>query len=238
MNESATTLGQRIRQQRWDERRLRQRDLAAAVGLSKGYLSQLEHDKARATEPTLRRLALALGLEEFALVTQAAAEDRLAAWIGHRGRTEISPLAPTPASVPPAPPRPAAPKKRWLTTAEAAEVIGVVPDTIRTAAATGRLRPAYRVHLPGDKGPPRWIVATKAALAYRPGNDGYAKRVATPAPAGFVTINKFVTASGLPWATLYRRLDAKEIASVKIGRRRFIPEGELDRLMDAKKPSD
>ena len=67
------TLGGRIRRRRWEERRVRQRDLAAAAGVSPGYLSEIEHDAARATAPTLRRLALALGLDGDAFVAQAAA---------------------------------------------------------------------------------------------------------------------------------------------------------------------
>lgn len=234
MTDPALSLGERLRQRRWDDLRLRQRELAAAVGLSPGYLSELEQDKARATAPTLRRLALVLELEEFALVRHAVAEDRLAPKGGHRGRPDLQPLAPPPAPVPPAPPRPV-PRTRWMTVAEAAAAIGMSPEGIRHLARAGRLRPARRVHRPGEKGPPRWIVATTAVLAYRSPSEGYAKPPRREPPAGLMSIKDFVAASGIAWATLYRRLDAQEIASVKVGRRRFIPETELARVLEAKR---
>lgn len=237
MTDPALSLGQRLRQRRWDDLRLRQRALAAAVGLSPGYLSDLEHDQARATEPTLRRLALVLGLEEFALVRQAVAEERLAPKRGHRGRPDLQPLAPPPARVPPAPPRPRL-TTRWMTIAEAAAAIGMSPQSIRQLARAGRLGPARRVHRPGEKGPPRWIVATTAVLAYRSPSEGYAKPPRRAPPAGLLSIKEFVAASGIAWATLYRRLDAQAIASVKLGRRRFIPETELARVLEAKQRGD
>ncbi len=237
MDDPTITLGQRIQQRRWAERRIRQRDLAAAAGLSNGYLSELEHDNARATEPTLRRLALALGLDEFDLVTRAVAEGRLAPKSGHRGRAALVPEGAPPVRVPPPPPRPT-PTKRWLTTAEAAAVTGLTPEGVRHLARAGRLRPALRVQVPGEKGPPRWLVATTAALAYRSPQDGYAKPPQPAAPEGWVSLKDFAAASGLAWATLFRRLDAQEIASVKMGWRRFIPAGELARVLKAKQPSD
>jgi DNA-binding XRE family transcriptional regulator len=234
MTEPTLSLGQRLRQRRWDELRLRQRDLAAAVGLSPGYLSQLEHDRARATEPTWRRLAQVLGLQEFALMRQAVAAGRLAPKGGHRGRADLHPLAPPPTPVPPAPPR-TMPRTRWLTIAEAAAAIGMSPEAIRHLARTGGLQPAMRVHRPGEKGPPRWIVATNAVLAYRSPAEGYAKPPRQEPPAGMISLKEFARASGIAWATLYRRLEAQEIASVKRGRRRFIPATELARVLEAKR---
>lgn len=233
MTDSSLTLGQRLRRRRWDELRLRQRDLAAAVGLSPGYLSELEHDHARATEPTLRRLALVLGLEELTFVHHAVAEDRLAPRGGHRGQPEFAPLS-SPTPVPPVPRR-LAPTTRWLTIADAVAASGLSPERIRQLARTGRLRPAMRIHRPGEKGPPRWIVATNAVLAYRSPSEGYAKPRRQEPPAGMISIKAFAAASGIAWATLYRRLDANEIASVKCGRRRFIPETELARVLEAKR---
>jgi hypothetical protein len=114
----------------------------------------------------------------------------------------------------------------------------VEPATIRMLARSGRVRPAYRVHLLGDKGPPRWLVATKAVVAYRSPSEGYAKPNRRAVPAGYVSVPAFIAATGIPQATLFRRMEAKEIASVKLGWRRFIPQGELERVLDAKKPSD
>jgi len=151
MKNSVLTLGHRLRQRRWDDLRLRQCDLAAAVGVSPGYLSDVEHDRARVTAATWRRLALALGLEEFTLVTQAVAEGPLAGRMGHPGRAEGEPVAPTPMGVPPPPPRPM-PTKPWLTMREAATVIAMSPTAIRRLVRAGRLHPAHRVHVPGRKG--------------------------------------------------------------------------------------
>lgn len=172
MDDHESTLGQRMRQRR-TELRVWQRDLAAVVGLSSGYLSDLEHDAARATAPTLRRLALALSLDEFALVEQATREERLAPKIGGRGRRTVEP-----ADVPPSRSAPAArtaPQKSWLTTAEAAAAMGVTADAVRSLLHRGRVGPAYRVHLAGEKGPKRWIVSAEAAMAYRSPSEGYAK---------------------------------------------------------------
>jgi len=63
-----------------------------------------------------------------------------------------------------------------------------------------------------------------AVLAYRSPSEGYAKRRRVDAPVGFVSLADFAAASGLAWGTLHRRLAAQEIASVKMGQRRFIPD--------------
>src|SRR6478735_6079128 len=67
------------------ERRLRQRDLAAAAGISIAYLSEVEHDRARATAPTLHRLAALLDVDANELVAIARRSGGLAPRSGTRG---------------------------------------------------------------------------------------------------------------------------------------------------------
>jgi len=40
----------------------------------------------------------------------------------------------------------------------------------------------------------------------------------------------YAAAAGLSYGALHRRLEAGAVASVRVGRRRFIPVAELDRL--------
>ena len=66
------TLGQRIRAAR-EARALSQVSLAAAAGISQGYLSQLEHDEREPTLSIAARVANALGVsvDELAAVEMA-----------------------------------------------------------------------------------------------------------------------------------------------------------------------
>lgn len=222
------TLGQRLTRRRWEELRVLQRDLAAAARVSRGYLSELEHDTARATEPTLRRLALALALPEFALVEQARREGRLSTNFGARTNRAVSIAEGELPRMPPAPPRPH-PESAWLTSAEAARVMGLSSGYVSALAQDGALCPAHRVRLPGQRGPARWLIAAEAASAYWSPSEGFAKRRSEDAPAGYLSVRAFQDASGLSYGSLHRRLEANVIASVWIGPRRFIPEGELTR---------
>ena len=131
--------------------------------------------------------------------------------------------------MPPPPDRPA-PAEEWLTADEAAAVIGISANAVRALLRRGRLRPARRRHAPGEKGPPRWLVAAGAALAYRSPSEGYAWPARPGAPAGHVTVRSFSEASGIPHATLCRRMRDGAVASVTVGRRRFIPAAELERV--------
>jgi excisionase family DNA binding protein len=227
MEEPFPSVGQRLRTERL-ARRVWQRDLAAAGGLSAGYLSQLEQDQARATAATWRRLALALGLDERALADQAEAEGRLAPLAGPRGNPDSTPLA-MPVPQPPAPPPRPIPAQAWLTVQEAAAALGLSRWAVTRLIRRGRLAPARRVHAPGERGRPRWRVAASAVRAYRSPNAGYAKPRPAPPPDGFLSLQGFAEASGLSWGTLHRRLESGAIPSVRVGRRRFIPEAALAR---------
>lgn len=222
------TLGERIRRRR-EELRIRQRDLAAAASVSAGYLSGLEHDAERATAPTLRRLALGLGQGRDALVDHAAREGRLAPRAGPRGVRDVDSVVRVPAAVPEPAPRPT-PAKRWLTIAEAAAAMGLTEGTVRHLASDGRLAGARKVRVVGARGAPRWLVPAAAAVAHRSPSEGYAKPPRLEPPAGYVTMAAYAAAAGLSYGALHRRLEAGAVASVRVGRRRFIPVAELDRL--------
>ena len=59
---SGVTIGQRLQQLR-QQKRLTQREVAAAAGISTTHLSDLEHDRKRPSAPMVVRLARALGIE-------------------------------------------------------------------------------------------------------------------------------------------------------------------------------
>src|SRR5829696_6730180 len=120
------SLGERIRARRWDELRYRQADAARAAGLSPAHLSELERDVHRASEPALRRLAAVLGLDPDDLVAHARREDRLGRQPPSRGDRGDAPPGPPPEPVSPRG-GPVPPGTRWLTTAEAGEVLGIAP---------------------------------------------------------------------------------------------------------------
>jgi hypothetical protein len=51
-------------------------------------------------------------------------------------------------------------------------------------------------------------------------------------PAGYVSLDAFRAATGLSHGALHRRLEAGEVASVRISRRRLIPTRELRRYAE------
>jgi transcriptional regulator with XRE-family HTH domain len=227
-----TSLGERLRTRRWDELRLFQRDVAAAAGLSPGHLSEIERDGRPTTEPALRRLAAILELDPEEVLAQAEREGRLSRRLSSRGRRDTEPSGPPPAPVPPSPPRPR-PAHAWLTTQEAATVLGTTTPVVRGMIRSGVLRPAQRRRI--GRGPARWIVSADAVAAYRLPREGRAMaRGPKPIPPGYLSMEAFADAVGLSYGALHRRLEAGVIASVRIGNRRLIPEGELTRFTDGR----
>jgi len=222
------SLGERIRSRRWDELRYRQDDTARAAGLSPSRLSELERDRHRVAEPALRRLALVLGLDPDDLVAHARREGRLARTPPARGDRSADPAGPPPAPVPPRP-VPAV-GAAWLTTAEAAAALGVTPNAVRHLIGRGALGPAERRRI--GKGPMRWVVDAEAVRAFEPGNPGRRPTGPLPVPAGYLSLDGFRAATGLSHGALHRRLESGEVASIRIGRRRLIPERELRRYAE------
>lgn len=224
-----TSLGERLRTRRWDELRYHQEDTAAAAGLSPSRLSEIEHGRHRVGEPALRRLAAVLGLDADDLVAHARREDRLAVQ-QPKGLRTPEPVGPPPVPVPVRPDLPR-PPKRWLTTGEAAPLLGLTRQAVADLIRAGILAPATRRSL--GKGPARWLVEAQAVLAYEPPHQG--RRAGSgphPVPAGYRSLRAFADAAGLSYGALHRRLEAGEIASVRIGTRRLIPERELARFLD------
>jgi len=227
------TLGERLRSRRWDELRFFQKDVAAAAGLSTSRLSELERDRHRVTEPTLWRLATVLALDPDELVAQAVREDRLARQSPSRGRRDRDGVGPPPVPVPPVPPHPV-PDKPWLTTAEAADALGLTAFTVGQLIRRGRLAPARKAR--GGKGPPRWLVAAEAVVAHEP-SGGWERPKPGPhlVPTGYLSLAAFAEAVGLSYGALHRRLEAGEISSVRVGWRRLIPTQELPRYLDERR---
>ena len=222
------SLGERLRTRRWHELRLLQRDVAVAAGLSPSRLSQIEHDDHPTTGPTLRRIAAILALDLTEVLAHAAREGRLSTQLSPKGRRDTEPSGPQPNPVPPTPPRPD-PAHAWLTAQEAAAVLGLTAESVRAILRRGLLRPAYRRSL--GRGPDRWQVAAEAVVAYRSSAEGYARaRGPQPAPPGYLSMKVFAEVIGLSYGALHRRLETGAIASVRIGRRRLIPEREVRRF--------
>lgn len=223
------TLGERLRRRRWAELRVFQADLAAAAGLSPAQLCEIERGTAGTTEGTLARLAAALGLDFAELRAQAAREGRLAPRRGARG-----PAPDGGAAGPLAGPLPRVPKRRrrqpsgpWVSTAEAAALLGCTPGAVADLARRGRLRPAVLAPKAG-RHQRRWLVAAEAVAGYEPPNAGrrWARR-AEAAPPGHLSVAAFARRAGVPKATLYRRMARGEVQSVTVGRRRWIPRDQL-----------
>ena len=118
----------------------------------------------------------------------------------------------------------------WLTAAAAAAVLGVTPDYVRHLIGRGALAPAERRRI--EKGPRRWAVDAEAVRAFEPGNPGLRPTGPRPVPAGYVSLDAFRAATGLSHGALHRRMQAGEVASVRIGLRRLIPERELARYAE------
>ncbi len=229
------SLGERLRHRRWDELRVFQATLAATAGISPAQLCEIERGTARTTEATLRRLAEALGLDFAELRAQAEREGRLGiARVRPAGRKPMpaaQPARPVPGK--PRPPRPRPdPPGPWLTTAEAAEILGCTVRTVGYLIRRGRLAPVRLV--PKRAGQQRrWLVAAEAVMAYDPPNAGRRWNPRSePIPAGYLSAEAFAQRVGLSKATLYRRMAEGALRSVKTGNRRWIPCDELEAFRD------
>ncbi len=224
-------LGERLRRRRWDDLRVFQATLAAAVGLSPGHLSEIERGTARPSEPTLHRLAEALGLEFAELRAHAEREGQLGLTRARPANRTTTPGRPVPGPPEPSRPRPH-PATSWLTTAEAAEILGCTVHTVGYLIRRGRLAPARRLPKGADR-QRRWLVAAEAVLAYDPPNAGrrWGRRT-EPAPIGYLSVEAFAQQVGMPKATLYRRMAEGAVRSVLTGKRRWIPRAELAAFCD------
>ena len=100
---------------------------------------------------------------------------------------------------------------------------------MRDLLRAGRLRPAVKARV-GGTGHARWLVDAAAVAAYRAPRHHHGGRPAAAPPPGYVSVPAFRDATGLANATLHRRLAAGAVASVAVGRRRWIPETELARV--------
>ena len=221
------TLGERLRRRRWAELRVFQADLAAAAGLSPAQLCEIERGTAGTTAGTLRRIADALGLDFAELAAQAEREGRLARRRGRRpgGRRPSDPLAAGPATR--LPQQPVAATKPWLSTREAAALLGCTPGVVAYLIRRGKLRPA--VLEPKTKhGQRRWLVAAAAVERYDPPNRGRAwARRPQSAPAGYLSVEEFARAVGVAKATLYRRVAQWGLTTVTTGNRRWFPADQV-----------
>ncbi|MGH2532072.1 MAG: helix-turn-helix domain-containing protein [Thermomicrobiales bacterium] len=237
---SATqTLGARLRQRRWGELRVFQSVLAEAVGISPAQLCEIERGSAGTTPITLWKIARALELDFAELRAQAEREGVLTR-LRERPTPEPSPTDPLARrDLPsrPARPRPTA-SKAWLSTDEAAAMLGCTRHTISYLIRRGRLQPAIK--LPKSRqGQRRWLVAAAAVEGYNPPNDGRQwHHQQHPAPEGYLSVDEFAQQAGLPKPTLYRRLAEWRIASIKVGQRRWIRANELARFHSSLGPGD
>ncbi len=228
---SPMPLGERLRRRRWDELRIFQAALAATIDLSPAQLCEIERGTARTTEPTLHRLAEALGLEFADLRAHAEREGQLGILRARPGTRKTPSARPVPG--PPHPPRLRPdPPGPWLTTAEAAKVLGCSIHTVGYLIRRGRLAPARRLPKGADQ-QRRWLVAAEAVLAYDPPNTGrrWGRRT-EPAPVGYLSVEAFAQQVGMPKATLYRRMAEGAVRSVMTGKRRWIPCEELATFRD------
>ena len=227
------TLGERLRRRRWAELRVFQADLAAAAGLSAAQLCEIERGTAGTTEATLQRLAAALGMDYADLAAQAAREGRLNP---HRNRLADGRSPDREEAAPPSVEGlPRVPRRRrrrvpgpWLTTDEAAQVLGCSRRTVSYLIRHGRLAPV-RMEPKARGHQRRWLVAAEAVTAYNPPNEGrrWPRRKERP-PAGYVSLDTFARRVGVPKATLYRRMADGTLRTVKLGNRRWVPREELE----------
>ncbi|MGH2560594.1 MAG: helix-turn-helix domain-containing protein [Thermomicrobiales bacterium] len=228
---AAQTLGARLRQRRWGELRVFQAVLAEAVGISPAQLCEIERGSAGTTPITLWKIARALELDFAELRAQAEREGVLTRL---RERPTPSPSPTDPVARRDLPSRPARPRpaatKPWLSTDEAAAILGCTIHTVAYLIRRGRLQPAIK--LPKSRqGQRRWLVDAGAVERYDPPNDGRQWRHRRhAAPEGYLSVDEFAHQAGLPKPTLYRRLAEWRINSIKIGQRRWIRENELARF--------
>ena len=227
------TVGERLRRRRWGELRAAQQDVAAAAGISRSQLCEVERGSAGTTAATLTRLAAVLGLDAGDLLAHAAREGRLHPF---RGRVAAD-APPVPAAAPRR--RPARPPGRcpagraWLEAAEAAAVLHCSDETVRRLIRVGALAPA-RLEPKGGGRQRRWLVAAAAVAAYDPGNARRVRPNPQPdPPPGHLSLDAAVAASGLSRGAFYRRLAALGLATVLDGRRRWVPVGHLEALREA-----
>jgi excisionase family DNA binding protein len=224
-------LGARIRQRRWGELRIFQAVLAEAVGISPAQLCEIERGSAGTTPLTLWKIARALDLDFPELRAQAERE-------GVITRLRDRPLpAPSTISGPgwqdlprrPERQRPAA-SKQWLSTDEAAAILGCTRHTIGYLIRHGRLQPAIK--LPKSKqGQRRWLVDAAAVERYDPPNDGREwHHQPSTAPEGHLSMEEFAQRAGITKPTLYRRMAEWRLPTIMTGRRRWISERELIRF--------
>ena len=124
------------------ELRVTQRESAAAANLSAAHLSELEHDRHRVAESTLRRLAAVLALDPADLLAHARREHRLADRPSATGDRSPRVTTPLPVAVDQRPsPDTQAP---WITAREAAAIPGVTPHAVNALIRRGMLAPAIR----------------------------------------------------------------------------------------------
>lgn len=227
------TFGARLRQRRWGELRIFQADLAAAVGISPAQLCEIERGSAGTTPITLFKIARALDLDFAELRAQAEREGQLTRL---RERPIPSGAATGLRTWQDLPRRPRrlrpAPSKPWLSTAEAAELLGCTQHTVGYLIRRGRLQPAIK--LPKSRqGQRRWLVDAGAVERYEPPNDGRQWHpTRNGAPEGYLSAEEFAHQAGVTKPTLYRRIAEWNLATIKIGHRRWFPARELARFRD------
>lgn len=229
MSGGQQTLGERLRHRRWNELRLFQEDVAHAAHLSPGFLSELEADRTRVTVASLRRLAMALGIDPDDLIDHARRTGRIGN-VSSRTKSDATlETVPPPSRARPRVTHPL-PDQEWVTADVAAEVLGCGASLVRNLIRRGALAPAKRVQIEG-RGHARWLIARSALASYVPRNEGRAfpRGSRSEPPPGYLSLTAYADAAGIPYATLHRRVMAGEIPSLVQHGRRWVKADDADR---------
>jgi transcriptional regulator with XRE-family HTH domain len=178
-----------------------QLQLAELSGVSHEAISRLELGTRGPRAKTLDRLAASLGVAPSEIVAPPS-------------------IAPEPNAVP---------SGQWMTVEAAAEALDRSPEDVRKLVRLGRLKPAAKERV-GGRGHLRWQIDAAAVAAFRAPRHRRETPHRQEPPAGHLAVGDVAAATGLPRATLQRKLLDGTLSSIKVGFRRWIPATELSQL--------